>query len=443
MNQDNYPRSDWYAARPAAPRPAAGMAPIRRSHTGAKVAGIIVCVLLVLVASVYVFSDHFGFIKPIEGGFHIITPEERSAPPAAEEEPLPEDYAGDYRDFFSRYFAEANIQDEHAPSAIERAEPGTDFRIALQSAQGRQAGTLQGLYPVCLESIVSIRTLASGKPGYYMGSGIILSDDGLILTNQHLLAGTDTAYVTLPDDRELPALLVGEDASTDLAVLKVEAEGLRPAEFGDSGELTVGDDVFAIGSPMLPTLKGTLTSGIVSGIARSVSSGSRPMTLLQHTAPINEGSSGGALFNMYGQVVGITNMKLVNPYSDVQVEGMCFAIPSATAKAVTDQILATGSYVRPGIGITVGAIDAETAAHYGLPGGLYITAVSKGSDAEAKGVQPGDILVSINGIPVHSTDDVLSIRDTMRVGDTMTLSLYRDGEALEIEVELYDLSKLY
>ena len=122
---------------------------------------------------------------------------------------------------------------------------------------------------------------------------------------------------------------------------------------------------------------------------------------------------------------------------------MCFAIPSATAKAVTDQILATGSYVRPGIGITVGAIDAETAAHYGLPGGLYITAVSKGSDAEAKGVQPGDILVSINGIPVHSTDDVLSIRDTMRVGDTMTLSLYRDGEALELDITLGDLNKLY
>ena len=146
---------------------------------------------------------------------------------------------------------------------------------------------------------------------------------------------------------------------------------------------------------------------------------------------------------MYGQVVGVTNMKLVNRYSDVQVEGLCFAIPSTTAKAVTDQLLATGSYVRPGIGITVGALFYEDAEQYGLPEGLYISAVSRGSDAEAKGVKAGDILTHVNGQPVRETDDVLAIRDAMRVGDTMTLTVFRDGETMEIDVELFDLSTLY
>ena len=457
MNQDNYPRSDWYA-RPAPPPPRQApqqppqaqyppQAPAqpRRRRTGARLAGIIACVLVVLVGSVYAFSDTFGLHwdagRPSKHIFTIEIPGGGNKDADGDADELPEDYSDDYRDFFSHAFTD--YKDEHAPSKLKRTEPGAAFRLRLESAEGKTAGTLQELYPECLQSVVGIRTMTRGRPGYYMGTGIVLSEDGYILTNQHLVADTDTAYVALPDGSEHPALLVGEDAGTDLAVLKIEAEGLHPAVFGDSGELTVGDSVFAIGNPMLPSLKGTLTSGIVSGLSRSVSNGTTPMTLLQHTAPINEGNSGGPLFNMYGQVVGITNMKLVNPYSDVTVEGLCFAIPSAVAKNVTDQLFSDGTYVRPGIGITVGTISAEDAEHYGLPGGLYVSAVAAGSDAQAKGVKAGDILTHVNGTPVRSTDDVLAIRDTLQVGDSMTLTLFRDGETLEIEVELYDLSKLY
>ena len=228
-----------------------------------------------------------------------------------------------------------------------------------------------------------------------------------------------------------------------MAVLKIEASGLHAATFGDSGALSVGDSVAAIGNPLTDSLSGTITNGIVSAIDRSMSFNSHPMTLIQTNAALNEGNSGGPLFNMYGQVIGITNMKMSNPYSDVTVEGLGFAIPSATVKAVADQLIESGRYVRPGIGITVGAIDREDAAHYDLPGGLYISTVSPDSDAAAKGVQAGDILTHVNGIEVRKTDDVLAIRDSMQIGDSMTLTLFRDGETFDVVIELTDLSKLY
>jgi serine protease Do len=249
--------------------------------------------------------------------------------------------------------------------------------------------------------------------------------------------------IILPDDTEYPALLVGEDAQMDLAVLKIDADGLHPAVFGDSRELSVGDSVVAIGNPLTDSLSGTMTNGIISAIDRSVSLNNHPMTLLQTNAALNEGNSGGPLFNMYGQVIGVTNLKMANPYSEVSVEGLGFAIPSLTVKAVTDQLIASGVYVRPGIGITVGAIAAEDAEHYDLPDGLYISSVSPTSDAAAKGVLAGDILTHVNGIAVRRTDDVLAIRDAMQIGDTMTLTIYRDGETFDIEIELFDLSKLY
>ena len=452
MNPNDSTRSDWYA--PARTTPPAQQPPQpkkKKPHTGLKVVSLTLCVLLLLVASVYAFSDSFGldlswrrsdsegshrftFEIPIPGGAENETPVETP-------ETLPEEYDKDYRDFFSRYFTESS-DDEREESSIRRVAPGATFRITLQSAAGRSELTPQELYASCADSIVGIRTSA-GRMGYYWGSGVIMSEDGYILTNQHLISGTVEATVILTDGRELPALLVGEDSGTDLAVLKIEAEGLHAAVFGDSAALSVGDSVAAIGNPLTDSLSGTMTIGIISGGARSISDGSRPMTLLQHTAPINEGNSGGALFNMYGQVVGITNMKMSNRFSEVSVEGICFAVPSATAKTVTDQLFATGRYVRPGIGITVGAIDAETAAHYDLPDGLYVSAVSPNSDAAAKGVKTGDILTHVNGTPVHKSDDVLAIRDALQVGETLTLTLYRDGETFDLEIELFNLNDLY
>lgn len=457
---DNYTRSEWYAPRTPSAPPAPFTAPAQQKpaksrHTGLKIAAVSVCALLLLVASVYVFSDSFGLNLPFrvsssdKGDSHSFTFEipgpsekEETEPPSFSYDALPDEYDKDYKDFFSRYYS-GTLPAAPAGSSIEQGGTGSDFRIRLLSAEGREEKALKELYPSCLASVVGIRAASKGTFGYFWGTGIIMSEDGFILTNQHIIDGTDKATVILPDGTEANATLVGEDAQMDLAVLKVEASGLHAAEFGDSSGLAVGDSVFAIGNPLMDSLSGTLTNGIVSAIDRSVSNNGHPMTLIQTNVALNEGNSGGPLFNMYGQVVGVTNMKMSNPYSDVTVEGLGFAIPTTTIKAVTDQLIATGRYVRPGIGITVGAIDSEDAAHYGLPGGLYVSSVSQNSDAAAKGVREGDILTHVNGFEVRKTDDVLAIRDGMQIGDTMTLTIYRDGEILEIEIELYNLSDLY
>ena len=452
MNQDNLPRSSWYA--PPAPAAAQKTPPPRKKkHTALKVTAITVCVLLLLVASVYAFSDSFGLHWSVRRGGEEKDYDFSFRLPGGEEPPaekpketpaeLPEEYDKDYKDFFSKYYTAEEDSSKTENSAIRRSEDSTEFRVSLESAAGRSELTLQALYADCVQSVVGIRASSKGKLGYFWGTGIIMSEDGYILTNQHIIAGTDKAVIILPDDTEYPALLVGEDAQMDLAVLKIDAEGLHPAVFGDSRELSVGDSVVAIGNPLTDSLSGTMTNGIISAIDRSVSLNNHPMTLLQTNAALNEGNSGGPLFNMYGQVIGVTNLKMANPYSEVSVEGLGFAIPSLTVKAVTDQLIASGVYVRPGIGITVGAIAAEDAEHYDLPDGLYISSVSPTSDAAAKGVLAGDILTHVNGIAVRRTDDVLAIRDAMQIGDTMTLTIYRDGETFDIEIELFDLSKLY
>ncbi len=453
MNQDNYPRSDWYAPRPSAAAPMQQPAP-RKKHTGMKIAAITVCVLLLLVASVYAFSDSFGLrwqVRQDDGDgshsftFEIPTPDasdRKEETPSAPDPELPEEYDRDYKDFFSKYYSSDQSASGNDDSSIARTETGSDFRIELQSADAPEL-TLQELYADCVQSVVGIKATARGKLGYFWGTGIIMSEDGFILTNQHIIAGTNKAVIILPDGTEHDALLVGEDTQMDLAVLKIEADGLHAATFGDSSALSVGDSVVAIGNPLTDSLSGTMTNGIISAIDRSVSSNGHPMTLLQTNAALNEGNSGGPLFNMYGQVIGVTNMKMANPYSDVSVEGLGFAIPTVTVKAVTDQLIATGHYVRPGIGIVVGAIASEDAEHYGLPGGLYISSVSPSSDAAAKGIKEGDILTHVNGIEVRKTDDVLAIRDAMQIGENMTLTIFRDGETFDVEIELFDLSKLY
>ena len=452
MNQDNLPRSSWYT--PPAPAAAQKAPPPRKKkHTALKVTAITVCVLLLLVASVYAFSDSFGLHWSVRRGGEEKDYDFSFRLPGGEEPPaekpketpaeLPEEYDKDYKDFFSKYYTAEEDSSKTENSSIRRSEGSTEFRVSLESAAGRSELTLQALYADCVQSVVGIRASSKGKLGYFWGTGIIMSEDGYILTNQHIIAGTDKAVIILPDDTEYPALLVGEDAQMDLAVLTIDADGLHPAGFGDSRELSVGDSVVAIGNPLTDSLSGTMTNGIISAIDRSVSLNNHPMTLLQTNAALNEGNSGGPLFNMYGQVIGITNLKMANPYSEVSVEGLGFAIPSLTVKAVTDQLIASGVYVRPGIGITVGAIAAEDAEHYDLPDGLYISSVSPTSDAAAKGVLAGDILTHVNGIAVRRTDDVLAIRDAMQIGDTMTLTIYRDGETFDIEIELFDLSKLY
>ena len=348
----------------------------------------------------------------------------------------------DFREFFSEFYTA--VEDERTTIKVERTELPTDFRCSIAPA-GEEL-SLQELYRRCSKSIVAISGYIDGRSGYNWGTGIILSENGLVLTNTHVIADCDRATVTLVDDSVWEARLVGADSISDIAVLKIEATGLTPAVFGDSAALEVGDSVAALGNPLGEDFRLTLTRGIISAIERGVNYRGHSMTLLQTDTAINEGNSGGPLLNMYGQVIGITNMKMMSSYSNI--EGIGFAIPSATVVKIINVILEEGVVSgRPAIGIAVGVIPDEAREKWPdkMPedGGLYVTAVSEGSDALEKGLRPGDIILEANGTLVHTTEELSGMKDKMAVGDTLRFKILRDGEILEIDVLLVDTNDVY
>lgn len=356
------------------------------------------------------------------------------------QKPEQEDY-DDYRSYYRALYGDK--EDSRSGSRLERVKPETAPEFTLQSGKGQRELSLQELYSRCAQSVVGIRADYADESGYAWGTGIVVSADGLILTNQHVIDLATSATVTLSDGGEYPAKLVGEDVVTDIALLQIQAEGLVPAQFGDSGELQVGESVAAIGNPLSDRFTNSLTDGIVSAINRDVTVDGRQMTLIQTNAALNEGNSGGPLLNRQGQVVGVTNMKMVNYYSEVTVEGIGFAIPSTTVKTVVDQLLAQGSVVgRPGIGITVIPVDRTVSERFDIPRGLYVCDVERSSDAWTQGVRPDDIILKVNGLEVRSSSELIAIRDSLSVGDSLDVTLWRDGQQLRLSFRLMDQNEL-
>ena len=436
-------RREWYRqytapSVPGAPVPQEVPAKPRKKHTGMKIVSLVLCVLVLIAATAVAFSPRDSVSEPSLSGGETVRPTPAIGGGASGS-------ADNYEDFHAFFDSYYTMEDQPESSSIQRAATGTGVTLALHSSQGLEKLTLQEVYSRNIDSVVGIMATVKGSYDvYYWGTGIIMTEDGYILTNAHVIAGTDAATVVLSDGREYEALLVGEDSQSDIAVLKVEASGLQAASFGDSSELQVGDDVVAIGNPLGSELSGTMTNGIVSAINRGILMNGHVMTLIQTNAALNEGNSGGPLFNMYGQVIGITNMKMAADYSEVTIEGIGFAIPTSVAKGIVDQLIDDGIISgRPGIGITVGSIPTQAAVRWDLPYGLYISSVVENSDAYAKGIRPGDILVSVNGIEVYTTDDVNTIKDGYGVGDTLLFTIYRDGKTFDVEVELVDMNELY
>lgn len=318
---------------------------------------------------------------------------------------------------------------------LRRAPNGDGTVLTLAERPAEAAMSFQDIYKKVSPSVVFIRA-ATGQ-GIAQGTGVVMSADGYIITNAHVIEGSFRADVVLEDGGQYEALLVGSDAATDLAVLKIDAQGLTPAEFGDSDQMEVGDVVVAIGNPMGEELRGTMTDGILSAINRDMEVEGRQMTLLQTTAALNTGNSGGALINDMGQVIGITNMKLMAYNSTV--EGLGFAIPSRTAKTVVDDLIGYGVVKgRPMLGITVRPLTAEERTGRSLDHGLWVEQVEEKSDAWTQGIRTGDVLLSANGVELSVNDDLLELKNALAVGETIQFCLWREGETLDITVELVE-----
>ncbi len=284
--------------------------------------------------------------------------------------------------------------------------------------------SLQEIYQKVNPSTVSITAASASETNY--GCGIIMTDSGYIITNCHVIEGARALSVTLHDGNVYEATLVGKDVASDLAVLRIFAENLAAAEFGDSGQVQVGDIAVAIGDPLGLELRGTMTSGIISAINRDLTIEGRTMTLLQTTAALNEGNSGGPLINCYGQVVGINTLKVGSSYRS-EVEGLGFAIPIDTAKEIIDQLIAVG-YVpgRASLGVETTVFDNPYRFYYDLPEGLYVAYVEPGSHAWERGLRGGDTIISIGGEEVKSKEDLNAILAKYTAGDEVAIIVYRD-----------------
>jgi len=297
----------------------------------------------------------------------------------------------------------------------------------------RQQGTPlspQEIYQQVNPSVVTVIT--QHEEGMSVGTGVIFSEDGYILTNYHVLDGGSGCMVLLDAGYTLDAAYVAGDIPNDLAILKVDMTGFPAAEFGDSDLLSVGDPVYAIGNPLGVELRGTLTNGIVSAINRDVWVDDRYMTLLQTNAALNSGNSGGPLINEYGQVVGINVIKMTSRYSNV--EGLGFAIPSASVERIANDLLTYGEcQPEPLLGISVITIAEEV-----KPGvrGLLVQEVTPGGVGDAAGIQAGDYLLSADGEELLTSTDLLRVRRHHYLGETMEIVLWREGLLLNVTLQL-------
>lgn len=304
-------------------------------------------------------------------------------------------------------------------------------RLTLEDGHG-PALSAQEVYAKVNPSVVTV--IVQLKSSVSIGTGIIFTSDGYLLTNYHVVAGGTDCSVALSNEKTYAAKYVAGDSVNDIAVLKVEAEKLPAAELGDSDALVVGDKVYAIGNPLGVELRGTFTDGIVSAINRDVQVDGRIMSLIQTNAALNSGNSGGPLINQYGQVVGINTIKMSSAYSSI--EGLGFALPTASVQYLVNDLLTYGHVLpEPMLGISVHQVGTQ------LPDGTWgveVSSVAKDSAADKAGIRTGDVVVRADGTAITASKDLLRVRRRFNVGDQMTITVYRDGEYLNLTLDLQE-----
>ena len=418
----------------------------RRSprRTGGWLKGILAVLLVVAISfgAFYLMRNVGVRLERTEDGVTLsMTNRSKQPEPEQAEQPIPEPSTS------TQTGTQTAAPQQTPQQPTQGAYVGSGTKLNIVSSQESSDTTfsdeedalcLQDIYSSVIDSVVSISSMTSS--GTSSGTGIIMSSDGYVITNHHVITGALVISVLTNDNQEYEAALVGSDEMSDLAVLKIDARGLQAAEFGDSSKLRVGDSVVAIGDPLGVQLRGTMTNGIISAINRDLTVGDRTMTLIQTNAALNNGNSGGPLINCYGQVIGINTVKMSSYYTaTASVEGLGFAIPISVAKPIIDELIENG-YVagRPAIGISGDSLPSYYRTYYRLPEGVYVTSVNEGSDAKAKGIREGDIVTAINGERISSIDELNTVKNQYAAGDEVTLTVYRSGTYYEVTVTLID-----
>ena len=300
--------------------------------------------------------------------------------------------------------------------------------MSAADVYARNVNSTVAITTTTLTNMFGYNTISGGS-----GSGFIITEDGYVMTNFHVVDRAEEITVETYDGQTYDAELIGYDESNDIAVLKIDATGLAPVTFGDSDKTVVGEDVVAIGNP-LGELHFSLTKGVVSALDRDVTlSGNMHLKLIQTDCAINSGNSGGALFNMYGEVIGITNAKASGSGYGASVDNIAFAIPVNTVVGIVDQIMTKGEISSPYIGISVGNVDENLLA-YGVPEGADIALVNEDSPAEKAGLQKNDVVTAANGDPIKSSDDLVKFVRSCQPGDEIVLTVFRQGQTIEIRV---------
>ncbi len=320
-------------------------------------------------------------------------------------------------------------------------------------AEGQSETSVTAVSSAMENKVVSVLTYgnagAFGIMNYAQvssGSGFIVTTDGYVVTNYHVVEAGDTYKVKIGEDIEYDAQLTGYDESSDLAVLKIQSsDTFEPVVIGDSDALQVGEMAIAIGSPLGEELNNSVTVGYISAKDRDVSSNGINIKMLQTDAAINPGNSGGPLLDSSGTVIGINTLKSNLAGYDSQgnaisSEGIGFAIPISDAMPIIEEIISTGSYSRPAMGISYAVIDEATATRNNLPEGIIIVEIVSNSPAQKAGLEVDDIITSMDGTAIQSSADLNSALSTKQIGDKINLKVVRDGNEIDIELTLEDVN---
>jgi 2-alkenal reductase len=351
--------------------------------------------------------------------------------------------AGAFAGGFAVYRAVSQAAPQAQPSVAPLAQESATLQIDTSQVESTITDAVKQVGP----AVVTVVGTIPGQRTFFgfsgdqtvSGSGVFISQDGYILTNNHVIEGADQVMVVLSDGTQQAASLVGGDPYADLAVLKMDGSAPSVARLGNSDMLTPGESVIAIGSP-LGDFKNTVTVGVISATGRSIDTGEGYLieNLIQTDAAINQGNSGGPLVNLRGEVVGINTLVVRSSGTGAVAEGLGFAVPANTAQAVAWQIIEKGYFSRPYLGIRWQLVTPRVAAVYNLPveWGVYVTSVTSGSPAEAAGIQRDDIITRVGDTPIDEAHTYINAVYQYQPGETVTVALVRDGQVMQVQVTL-------